>query len=328
MASSRRFQPLFTGHSESVPEATERRTLNQALRDAEMKRLRRSKYGEFDLALVRALGLQFRYLRRDQAELFFPGLSSEAIGRRLGHLWRAQWINRESQAGTGLKHPPQVYTIGELGADWLRRSLRTPPRWPVRAQWAGELDVRQPHWLGIADVWAQLVRFTQEVPGLRLAQFDTELDYKWRRGDGWTSFKPDFIFQLVWGPTIDDVLVGIGEFDRGTEPLTRWQVNKIENARHFAGSDKWPFPNGRVDYWVFAPDVQRLEGIAGPKRHNLILGPFGSYSGWVLVPWEAWLETGMWSMRQWMMHHPQSAAEGNRWNAFAAFVAHNRTGRQ
>lgn len=258
--SSRRFHSRFSDPAPVIPSPAPsgRVVVTADLRAREVHRLSHSPLGAIDLDLVRALGTLCRYLTVSQLRVLYGfDLSSGALGRRLGHLYRAQWVNRESQTGTHMRHPPQVYSLGELGADWLRW-LGTPSRWPVREGWLGTVDPLQAHWLGIADIWVGLLRTRLRSMPMKVQDFKTELDIKYvtphkLRG----SFKPDGFFVLS---DREQTLLVYFEFDRDTESLAMLEA-KVHIARQFADSLQWPWSNLMVEYWVFGTRESRLDAL-------------------------------------------------------------------
>lgn len=305
--SGRRYAPLFEQFEELPKPRPQRFPVTVALRESEVGRLTHSEYGVRDLALVQVLGTQLRYLRRDQVDVLYPGLSTSTVSRRLGQLWKAQWINRETWTESGQKH--HVLTLGKLGIEWLRFT-GVAPRWVTPEGWAAKVDSHLAHWLGIGDIWAQLMRFAQKMPGVQLTQFETELDYSYGSMDARTKFKPDAFFELQWGSSPDETLMAYVEFDRATEPLTRWQVFKVANARKFAQSARWPWGRIPVDYWIFA-DRSRLEAMQRADTFQLGGSPFGWNGQWVLVPWNVWGTHGVWGSRDWVF--PRQTSSESRW---------------
>ena len=291
IVTTKRDAPLFTGspdpHKDATVRTGERLPLTTELRARESGRLLHSPYGATDKALVRALGRQFRYLRQEHVDAFYPrAMSRNALGRHLAQLWRCQWINWESASGTGLKHPPKVYRLGRLGADWLRLN-QEPARWTVDTKGLkGGLDDRQPHWLGLADVWYQLHTLTVLVPTMTLAQFETELDFPYGRLDDRSRFRPDAFFILSWGPSRHEHYLAYVEYDRATESVPQFYRGKVANGQHFAASPRWPWSGDTVDYWIFAPTQARVQALA----QGLRTGPFGdAFASWVLIPGFQWM---------------------------------------
>jgi hypothetical protein len=281
--------------------------------------LSRSPWRSEDLALAQALGAQFKYLPRSDVELFFPEVRSASIGRHLGTLVREEWILKQSQPNTGLKHPPALFSLGPTAVDWLR-AMGLPRRWSTRDVWKAQTDPFCAHWLGIATVWAQLLRFARSVPGVELREFQTELDYRFGSLDARRAFKPDFLFVLTWGPAATQALTVLGEFDRDTEPVTRFVAAKMNAARSFKASGHFPF-TGPVDYWIIAPSARRLEALAGPERRNLLIGPFGSNSGWFLIPFPDWQQQGVWGSQTWITQYERRTShEDLPWNRLVAAV--------
>lgn len=289
-----RYEPLFVNAKAPITSGP-RPAVTTELRMAEMRRLSQSPFGRCDLELVRALGSQFRYLRRDQAELFYPSVASPTIGRRLGQLWAHQWIDRDLQPGTHQKHPPHIYSLGALGAKWLAMN-DLPHRWKVGNQ--ATLDPGLAHWLGIADIWAQWVRFTRRFPAVALLRFDTELAYTYRIKERSQIFRPDCLFEVAWGPDRDDILMAYGELDRSTESMNRWRTFKVQGGQDFALSHQWPWIGNVVDYWVWAPDRARIQAMI---RVAGTWFPFKSDSRWVYVPMEDWLTRGPADPRAWFL---------------------------
>ena len=299
--STKRDKPLFTGQvSSSKGDAArpgERPPLTEEMRVKEFRRIMRSPYGQNELALVEALGRRFRYAATEHAVAFFPHtLSRAALARQLGHLYRHHWVERETASRTGLQHPPTIYSLGRLGADWLRRK-HTPARWSVGTKGlAGGLDDRQPHWLGLADVWLQLHTLSVTVPPIALVQFETELDLPYGRLEVRSRFKPDAFFVLSWGPSWREHYLAYVEYDRATESIPQFYRGKVLNARHFMKSPRWPWPHDTVDYWVFVPTDERAHALAQGLRD----GPFGDFSSWVFIPGFRWIvadaRTQRWSI--------------------------------
>lgn len=312
-----RLGPGFIGVASGLDRGSvggSRSAVTSALRVEEVARLSSSPAGVCDLALVQALGQQFRYLRRDQVDLFYPGLSPITIGKRLGLLWRHQWVDRIPAPGTHEKHPAQIYRLGLLGKDWLNFG-GTPSRWVVRpGDWAGNVDPTLAHWLGIADIWGGLRRGTLHPAwggALTVSRFQTELDYKFGKMEARTSWKPDGVLELSWGQTLAETFVAYFEYDRDTEPLSRWVTNKIENARLFGYSPQWPWRGIPVAYWVFVPTLQRLRAI----KEILHQPPFGTTGDWVLIPWDSWVAQGLSGQRDWVVKRDDRAS-ANRWEEF------------
>ena len=79
---TKRDVPLFTGspdsHKDITRRAGERLPLTAELRARESDRLLHSPYGAIDKTLVRALGRQFRYLRQEHVEAFYPRAMSRS----------------------------------------------------------------------------------------------------------------------------------------------------------------------------------------------------------------------------------------------------------
>lgn len=245
--------------------------------------------------------------RRDPIGVLYRDLTAPALSRRLSLLWRAQWVNREFVTDQGHRH--QVYTLGKLGLEWLRFSGMTP-RWVTRDGWGANADAHLAHWLGIADIWAQLQRFADKAPGVELTRFEVELEYVYRLMDARTKFKPDAFFELRWGLAAGEGLRAYAEFDRATESLSRWQMYNVQNARNFGMSGRWPWGEQPIDYWVFASQP-RLQTIHRTDPEQLSGAPFRWQGEWILIPWEVWRNQGLNGSRQWVF--PRSDRSSSQW---------------
>lgn len=312
--------PQFLGvPSDLSPATVGRLPVTAGLREVEVVRLGSSPYGLMDLAFVRALGTQFRYLNWNQAHDFFPGVSEATFNKRLGLLWRHQWIDRTMLPGGA---SATIYRLGALGKDWLTFS-GTPSRWALRTgEWSGRVDPLLEHWLGTAEVWSGLNRMTAWAAfsgSLRITRFDTELDYAFGRFDARTKWKPDGLFELTWGSTLAETFVAYFEMDRDTEPLSRWVTNKIANARAFSQSGRWPWRGVPVDYWVFVPSSERLAAI----EKLLHQPPFGTVGTWVIIPWQSWLSKGFDGQRDWVIKRDGRSA-GGRWDTLRSWMINAR----